>query len=646
MRRFVASVSLLAALLVAPALTAQDGRQAPRRPAVAGTYAVHGELAQGGGVYSGTLVVEAQDDGSLRARYDLGADAVRPESPATLDGQTLVVRWTIEGGLAGAIEGVQGPREVEARYDLRANQGRLTLGGQPFARERLDRLTRLIVLHTNDSHGQVIPFKDATTGRRIGGFAARATLVKRIRREAERIGAHVLLLDAGDVNTGVPESDLLDAMPDLEAMNAMGYHAMAVGNHEFDVGLNGVAAQRRIARFPWLSANVLSEATGEPMFQPSLVLEKGGLRVGIFGLTTESAAYITLPENRAGLRFEPALEAAAREVPRLRGRCDVLIALTHLGYYADGAHGTSTPGDVNLARAVKGIDLIVGGHTHTPLPPLVDSGTIIVQAQDRGRFLGRVDLLLDGGKKLVRHTAALIPVVVEDAANPQSVVAEDEGVRDLIKPFIDQVNGRLDEVVATSPVVLDAERARVRAGDTNLAFLVTDAYRHAGGADISFAIGGGIRSSIDAGPITYREVLTTLPFGNGLVKGKLTGAQVLEVLGIGARQVPPAGAWLHVSGITWTMDAGRVVEARVDGVPLDPARVYTVVCDRFMADGGEKYTPFAGMTERQSLPGVDSDALKAFLVARGVPDYTGQRRCTVVSTIAAPAPTPAPAPDH
>lgn len=655
MRRLAAS--LFALLALTPVL-AQD---ASRAPELAGTYAVDGRNEGTSALYTGTLILEAVDGGQgLKARFALTGAPARAEGTATVRDRALVVRWTATAGLSGAIEGAAAG-QFEARYPL-DSLGGLTvarsqapspggvvlLDGKPHAQERLERLQRLVVIHTNDSHGQVIPFKDPATKQRLGGMAARATIVKRIRAEATRMGAFVLIVDAGDVNTGVPESDLLDAIPDLEAMNAIGYHAMAVGNHEFDRGLKTLERQRRIARFPLLSANIVVEATGEPMFTPSVVFERAGLRVGILGLTTESAAYITLPENRAGLRFEPALEAAAREVPRLRQRCDVVIALTHLGYYPDGNFGTSTPGDVNLVRAVEGIDLVIGGHTHSALQaPVVDGGVPICQTQDRGRFVGRIDLLVDGKKKVVRHEASLIPVVVEDPANPAAVVAEDPAIQDVIRPFLATVNGKLDEVVAQSPVVLDGERARVRAGDTNLAFLVTDAYRHAGGTEVAFAIGGGIRSSIDAGPITYREVLTTLPFQNGLVKGKLTGAQVLEVLTIGAKQVPPAGAWLQVSGITWTMEAGQVKDARIAGAAIDSARVYSVACDRFMGDGGEKYTTFLAMTEREVLPLLDNQALKQFLLEKGVPDYTGEKRLTVVSTVT-PAVTPpqAPAPVH
>ena len=180
-------------------------------------------------------------------------------------------------------------------------------------------------------------------------------------------------------------------------------------------------------------------------------------------------------------------------------------------------------------------------------------------------------------------------MVVADPSGAVAPVSEDPQILARLQPMLASVAAQLDEVVGTAPALLDGERPHVRAGDTNLAFLVTDAFRAAGGSELAFAIGGGIRSSIAAGEITYREVLTALPFGNGLVRGKLSGAQVLEVLGLGARQVAPAGGWLQVSGLTWTIAGGEAREVRIGGAALDPARLYSVTCDRFIADGGERY---------------------------------------------------------
>lgn len=623
-RALLAALPLLALACVTPSTAQEGAADAMAAPApLEGTYALRG-TSSAGAVYTGTLVLRREDDGQLSATWSLGPGAApRPVGQARLDDGALLVSW--DARLS------DGSRSLAM---LRYAPVATAAPGQAweFPGEQLTRLTRLVILHTNDHHGQVIPFLDPPTGRTVGGLAALATLVHRQREEAERIGAAVLLLDAGDLNTGVPESDLLDAVPDIAVMNALGYDAMAVGNHEFDVGLPALLRQRDQMHFPLLSANVLREDDGHPAFMATQVLERGGLRIGIVGLTTESAAFLTLPENRAGLRFEPALEVAKRVVPRLRAQCDLVLALTHLGYYPGGNYGTSTPGEVSLARAVPGLDAIVGGHTHTALPaPVVENGVPIVQAQDRARYLGRLDLLLDPQRKVVAHEGQLLPVIVKDPHTPANEVPEDPAVLALLAPHLAKVSGQLDEVVGRAPVLFDGERAHVRSGDTNLAFLVTDAYRAAGQTELAFAVGGGLRASLPAGDVTFRQVLTALPFDNRLVRGKLTGAQVLEVLRLGARQVAPSGGWLHVSGLTWTMDAGEPQDVLVAGAPLDPARLYTVTCDRFLADGGERYATLKAMQDRDPLPIVDADALRKFLQRGELPDYSTERRCTVAS---------------
>lgn len=628
MLRLSRARAALAALLASLALACSTPSPAPApggTPAPAaydgpleGTWALSGTSAAGA-VYTGTLLLRREDQGGFTATWTMGAGAApRPPGQARVEDGALVVAWD-----ARLPDGSRSLAQL--RYDL------ATLAG-PGGAERLERRTRVVILHTNDHHGQLVPFLDPPTGRTVGGLAARATLVRRQREEAARIGASVLLLDAGDLNTGVPESDLLDAAPDIAAMNALGYDAMAVGNHEFDPGLPALLKQREQMRFPLLSANVLRDEDGQPAFMATQVLERGGLRIGILGLTTESAAFLTLPENRAGLRFEPALEAAARWVPKLRAQCDLVLALTHLGYYPDGNYGTSTPGEVSLARAVPGIDAIVGGHTHTPLQtPVVERGVPIVQAQDRGRWLGRLDLLLDPQRRVVGFEGRLLPVVVRDPRDPAAELPEDPALLALLRPHLEQVTAQLDQVVGRVPTLLDGERAHVRSGDTNLAYLITDAYRAAGQTELAFAVGGGMRASIPAGEVTYRQVLTTLPFQNGLVRGKLTGEQVLELLRLGASQVAPAGGWLHVSGLTWTIEAGAPKDVRVAGAPLDPERLYSVTCDRFLADGGERYATFKAMQEREPLPLIDAEALRAHLQRGDLPDPAAERRCTVIS---------------
>ena len=217
------------------------------------------------------------------------------------------------------------------------------------------------VLHTNDLHGRFWQDSDGQLG-----LAAQKTLIDGIRAEVRASGGATLVLNAGDVNTGVPESDMLDAEPMFIGMNQIGYDAMALGNHEFDKPLSVLQKQRGWARFPLLSANIRDQSD-KPLYAVSQRFNLNGLKVAVLGLTTPDTAKMVSPQNVSTVRFTDPQAEARRLVPVLRRRADVVIALTHLGYYPDGQHGSLAPGDVELARSVPGLDLIVGGHSHTVL---------------------------------------------------------------------------------------------------------------------------------------------------------------------------------------------------------------------------------------------------------------------------------------
>ena len=236
---------------------------------------------------------------------------------------------------------------------------------------------RLTILHTNDHHGRFWKNQDGEYG-----LAAQKTLVDQIRKEVKKQGGQLLVLSGGDINTGVPESDIQDAEPDFKGMKAIGYDAMALGNHEFDNSLDVLKKQAHWAGFPFLSANTYRG--GQRMFEPYKIFNKGGVRVAVMGLTTNDTGKLVNPDNlkyagkwRSGAQVNPAskdsiefrspIVEASELVPQLRRRADIVIAATHMGHYTDGKHGSNAPGDVELARAVKGIDLIVGGHSQNPV---------------------------------------------------------------------------------------------------------------------------------------------------------------------------------------------------------------------------------------------------------------------------------------
>ena len=229
-----------------------------------------------------------------------------------------------------------------------------------------DKEFRLTILHTNDHHGRFWKNKDGEFG-----MSARKTLIDQIRKEVRAKGGHALLLSGGDINTGAPESNLLQAEPDFKAMRQLGYHAMAVGNHEFDNPLSVIRKQQAWAGFPFLSANIYYEGTNKRVFRSHVNYKVNGFKIVIVGFTTPDTPHLTVGENVKGLEFRDPAEEARKLLPLFKQRgADLVIAVTHMGHYQNASHGLEAPGDVTLARKTgraMGLDLIVGGHSNSAL---------------------------------------------------------------------------------------------------------------------------------------------------------------------------------------------------------------------------------------------------------------------------------------
>jgi len=443
--------------------------------------------------------------------------------------------------------------------------------------------TFITILYTNDFHGRLESFTPIDDI--VGGSARIATLVKGIRDSAPGI---VLLLDAGDAIHGTILSNFFNGEPVIDVMNAMGYDAMEIGNHEFNYGQGVLVERRDEANFPFLAANIVVTATGKtpPFCQPYVIKEVMGKRIAIFGLITPDTPVVTHPRNVIGLTFLDPIETAAKLVPKLRPKADLIIALTHIGYDMDR----------QLAEEVGGIHVIVGGHSHTKIevPERVGNeggNAIIVQAWENSKVLGRLDLEMRG-KAVVRFSGGLIPVTAD--------VLEDPDVKTIIEPYATELTARMSEVVGTTLVALEGRRTQIRTQETNLGNLVADMMRWAAGSDVQIALenGGGIRWHLlfPAGPITRGDVYTLLPFANTLVMMDLTGAQIKLALENGVSKYPSAdGRFPQVSGLRFTFDptkpvGSRVVNVWVGGTPLVETVVYRVATNDFLAAGGDGYT--------------------------------------------------------
>ncbi|MEN9935506.1 MAG: hypothetical protein RLZZ387_2085 [Chloroflexota bacterium] len=483
----------------------------------------------------------------------------------------------------------------------------------------------LRIVHTNDHHARIEPVTGGTPPAPVhGGVSRRKTLIDAIRAE----GGNQLLLDAGDVFQGTLYFNQYRGLADLEFYNAMGYQAMAVGNHEYDIGQQALVDFIRGATFPVLSANTQVESSSplNGLIQPWTVIWVGGQPIGIIGLTTEETGILSNPGP--GVAFTNYIEAARRGVQTLRQQgVNKIIALTHVGIEADR----------ELARQVDGISVIIGGHSHTPMGPMLTqanasrpypeviaspSGKPVVLAHDWewGRWLGDLTVGFDANGDVTR-------VVAGEPDEVAASIEPDPGFEQRIAVLRQPIEALRRTPVGQSSVALNGARADVRTKETNLGNLIADstlAKTQAAGAQLAIVNGGGVRTSIPAGEVTLGQVLEVLPFGNTLVVMTLNGAQVREALESGVSQVETtAGRFPQVGGMRYSFDPSQPAGSRVTGVQvadgsggftaIDPNASYRVVVNNFIATGGDGYTVLTRGTDVLNTGFLDSDVLAEYI---------------------------------
>ena len=511
------------------------------------------------------------------------------------------------------------------------------LTGQAWAQgPEKDKTYRITIMHTNDHHGRFWKNSDGEYG-----LSAQKTVIDAIRREVAASGGHTLLLSGGDINMGVPESDLQDAVPDFLGMNLLGFQAMAVGNHEFDKPLLVLRMQRDLAKFPMLAANIYEN--GQRMFDPYKVFTIDGLRIGVMGLTTEDTYKMVMPENVKNIEFRSTQAEAAKVVPELRAKADVVIAATHMGHYANGLSGSQAPGDVELARAVKGIDLVVGGHTQNPAcmkaeneidtayvpgtecKPDRQNGTWIVQAHEWGKYVGRADFeYRNGNFNLVKY--ALIPInlkrPVKGADGKTTLqtytpeIPEDPAMLALLRPYQDFGQEKLGVEVGSVDSRLEGDRTVVRAKPAALAVLIGQANMEKTKADFAIINGGGVRDSIAAGKITYKDLLKVQPWGNTLSTVDLSADEVMSYLNAAAKMSVGSGAFAQFTGISLDIAGGQALNVRINNEALAAGKTYRMVINNFQATGGDGYPKVSEHKSYVNTGFVDADVLKSYVSAR------------------------------
>lgn len=473
----------------------------------------------------------------------------------------------------------------------------------------------LTVIHHNDTHSRIEPA--IIRGKPYGGFARSATLIDQERRRAE----NPLVLHAGDAFQGTLYFNVYEGLADLAVMNAVGYHAMAVGNHEFDRGPKPLGLFAQNANFPLLAANldVSAEPSLKDVIKPSIVVSIAGERVAIVGAVTDTLNEISSPGPT--VKLLPVVASVQAEVDkRIAEGINKIVLLSHCGFDEDR----------EAIRKLKGVDIVVGGHSHTLLGNATAEGwpasrgayptleknadgdqALVVQAWEWGKALGRLKVTFDAAGKVKSWAGSEVLVVGEN-------VPEDPFVRAVILALQRPIIQLRDQAVSSTTAPL--ERSGQLMGE-----LVADAQLMATAAQgvvVAFMNPGGIRSDIDSGTITYGEAISVQPFSNTLVVMDLTGAQIQAMLEQMAGR-PEGRPYLRVSkGSSYSADFSKPIGSRISkvviaGAPLETEKIYRIVVNSFMAGGGDGLTVLKDSTGRRVDTGLlDIDAFVDFLKAR------------------------------
>lgn len=465
---------------------------------------------------------------------------------------------------------------------------------------------KLYIFYTNDVHGgiteQDAEFLNPDFPPLLGGGAAAANLIFKYRKMAEQTGDIVMLVDAGDMFQGTPLGTKTEGRAVIEYMNEVGYDAASAGNHDFDLGKDVFTNLTQMARFPILSANLFDKETGEIFSQvkPYTIIDRGGMRIGIFGLTTEATKNMSFPKNIEGLDFRAELPAAQRAVNELREKgVDLVIGLVHMGLPYDTREGymqmreeegqaiekASYLNAMEVAHYVTGIDILFGGHIHRGYDePWEDpqNHTLCFQNYGNGGNLGLAIINIDrdsktiSGYELPARDSGLL-LLTSDEFWPDAKIHAD------IKSKQMEVEKGYDEILG----ITQRDLTRSGEGESPMGNLICDAMLEATQAEFAISNFGGIRADIKSGPVTPRDVFKVLPFGNSLVVFQMTGEFLKEIM---ESRLKGNRRGLIIGGGKIEFDSERedgnkITYFQVGDYPLYPKKEYRVVTTDYLAEG-------------------------------------------------------------
>lgn len=431
--------------------------------------------------------------------------------------------------------------------------------------------TTLILLHTNDTHDHLSPY-DTRKLKSLGGIARRATIIKK--EQAQNAGK-VLVLDAGDTFQGTPVFNFFHGEADYHTMEAAGYDATTVGNHDLDDGLANLLKQHKGRKFRLINTNLVDAATGKNIFQPVWLVERSGLKVGIFGVLGQGSAWHAIAKrHQEGMKVLDEVAVAKKTVQELKGMgADFIVMLSHSGLDEDK----------KLAAQVEGIHVIVSGHSHTKVdkPIEVKNGawtTLVAQAYQWGEYVGRMELVVDGGR-IVSSNGYLVPVAGDTPEDPE--------VAKIVSSYYARLPIDIRQVIGRAPDGISRDGCREH--DCAMGNWAADMLRTRAGGDIAILNSGGLRADIMPGAVTIGDLFMVFPFENVVVKLDLKGDQIRRLLDkVAAGDI----SMLQVSGLSFRIENGRATDIRVGTAPLDPAKTYRIATIDYLAQGGDRYTIF------------------------------------------------------
>jgi 2',3'-cyclic-nucleotide 2'-phosphodiesterase (5'-nucleotidase family) len=432
---------------------------------------------------------------------------------------------------------------------------------------------QITILHTNDMHANFLP-REALWVKRspkplVGGFNELAFAIDSIRK----IRTATLVLDAGDLMTGNPITDRVYKGAEggalVEMMDLIGYEGMTPGNHDFDISHASFLKLVAIANFPVVSANLIDEKSGQPVTRsPYVILQENGLKIGIFGLMSTDFYNLVSRNSTKGIKLLPPIPTAEKYIELLRPQTDLVIAITHQGVRDDSI----------LAVNVQGLDVIIGGHSHTRLKkPKFINGVIIAQTGSDCENLGVLDLTVDH-KRVTQWDGNLHQLWYNPNRQKTAVTA-------LVDSFKTEIDKEYSQVIGT---LKDAWK--MSGWETGAGNFIADAQREAAHADIAFMNTGGIRKNLLPGPITKQDLFEVLPFRNILTTFEVSGRQIREIV----RHDVEGKPGIQVSGIRceWKRDASgkvEIVKLLVGGKPVEDTRMYVGAASDYMMGEAERY---------------------------------------------------------